>query len=86
MRVVLKAVVLGVVVAGLALFILQNREVIELDFLGWEFRTRRAYVILTVFGAGFMSGWITTTVAQLGARSRETRSAPASRRRTPKEH
>ena len=70
MRSSLRAAVLGLVVAGLAVFILQNREVLELRFLGWEFQVRRAYMILVVFGAGLAAGWITATVAQLGARGR----------------
>jgi uncharacterized integral membrane protein len=58
--------------------IVQNREVLELRLLIWEFQTRRAFVLLAVFGGGLAIGWVVATISQLAARGREA-SARASR-------
>lgn len=66
-----KLVLLGFLVACFALFMLQNREILELRFLFWKFETRRAYMLLAVFGSGLTMGWIVATISQLSARARE---------------
>jgi uncharacterized integral membrane protein len=66
-----KLVVIALLFLGLALFILQNREIIELRFLFWDFESRRAYMLISVFAGGFVCGWIFATVNQLQQRSRE---------------
>ena len=55
----------------LIVFMLQNRESLTLQLLGWEFQTRRAYMLLTFFGSGLAIGWIAATISGLAARSRE---------------
>ena len=75
----------GIVAAGvlsvLAIFILQNREILELRFLSFEFQTRRAYMVIAIFGAGLLVGWITATISQLAARGREHDSTHVAERR-----
>jgi uncharacterized integral membrane protein len=72
-----KGVVAGTVIACLVLFIFQNREVLQLRFLFWEFETRRSFMLIAVFAAGLLIGWIVATISQLGARSREAAAAHA---------
>jgi uncharacterized integral membrane protein len=67
----LKAIVAVAVILCMAIFILQNREILELRFLSWRFETRRAYMLLVVLGAGLGLGWIIATLSQLTARGRE---------------
>jgi len=66
-----KLAVAALLMAGLVTFIVQNREILELQFLFWTFETRRAYMVLVIFASGVVTGWIVATVAQLAARSRE---------------
>ena len=66
-----KILVAVVVAACLSVFILQNREILELRFLLWTFVTRRAHMILVVFGMGLATGWIMATISQLAERGRE---------------
>jgi len=78
---------LGALAACVMVFIAQNRAILELRFLLWDFEARRAYVVLAVLFAGFIGGWITATVSQLSARSKEAASErenrPARGRRSP---
>ena len=59
------------VLACVTIFILQNREQLELRFFVWSFETRRAFMLLAVFGSGLATGWIIATISQLGFRSHD---------------
>lgn len=59
------------VLALLAVFIFQNREILELRFLFWKFEARRAAMLLVVFGGGLGTGWVVATISQLRERGRE---------------
>lgn len=67
----LKSVVAISLLLCLTIFILQNREVLELRFLSWTFETRRAYMLIVIFTSGLATGWIVATLSQLTARGRE---------------
>ena len=82
----LKIIVVGGVVTALGLFVVQNREVLELRFLTWHFETRRAYVVLGVFLGGFVSGWVVATVGQLTVRNRQLADPRPERGRASRTH
>ena len=47
--------------AGLALFlifVIQNTEAVDVEFLFWSFQTRRALLLFIVLAIGFAIGWI----------------------------
>lgn len=49
----------GLVVAGLViLFVLQNMTVVEIRFLFWSVAVSRALMLMLVFGAGILVGWL----------------------------
>ena len=46
---------------GLALFlifVIQNTEAVDVEFLFWSFQTRRAVLLFVVLAIGFAIGWI----------------------------
>ncbi len=47
--------------AGLTLFlifVIQNTEAVDVEFLFWSFQTRRALLLFIVLAIGFAIGWI----------------------------
>jgi len=49
----------GLIVAGVvALFVLQNMTVVEFRFLFWSIAVSRALMLVLVFGAGMLVGWL----------------------------
>ena len=47
--------------AGLALFlifVIQNTEAVDVEFLFWSFQTRRALLLFIVLAIGIGTGWI----------------------------
>lgn len=53
LRLILLLALLGVLV----LFVVQNSEALDLQFLIWSFETRRAVLIFAVLVFGFALGW-----------------------------
>ena len=51
-------VVLAVVAALVAIFVVQNAAEIELRFLGWTVYGRRASLVLGCLSLGFLLGWL----------------------------
>lgn len=47
------------------LFILQNLGTVPVNWLFWSFETRRAYLVLLLFGGGFLSGLLLAWLAGL---------------------
>lgn len=68
---VVKLTIAFFLIASLAVFILQNRQMLELRFLFWTFEARRAFMLFVVFGSGLVIGWILATISQLAARGRD---------------
>jgi uncharacterized integral membrane protein len=49
----------GLIVVGLViLFVLQNMAVVEVRFLFWSVAVSRALMLMIVFGAGMLVGWL----------------------------
>ena len=53
-----KLVVSLILVGLVVVFVAQNTEAISVEFLGWSFQTRRAFLIFGVLGIGIGVGWI----------------------------
>ena len=69
--------------AGLTLFlifVIQNTEAVDVEFLFWSFQTRRALLLFIVLAIGFGIGWI---LHGWPRRSLPTNAPPDRRRRTP---
>lgn len=47
-----------VLTAIMALFIVQNMAVVEIDFLFWSFSLPRALFLLVVLATGVLIGWL----------------------------
>ena len=45
-------------VVGVVLFTAQNVQVVEVRFLFWRLEMSRALLVLGVFGAGALAGWL----------------------------
>ena len=42
----------------IVIFLIQNADPVELNFLLWTFTTRRAFVVLLMLFIGMFSGWV----------------------------
>lgn len=42
----------------MAIFVLQNMEVVQVDFLIWSLEASRVIIYLTVFLIGVLVGWV----------------------------
>ena len=56
-----RKIILLVVLALIAVFVLQNTEVIQIRFLFWKATLSEAIVLLASLGVGFLSGWLIMT-------------------------
>lgn len=53
------AVLLGVILgAVVVIFVAQNSEVVDINFLAWTLIMSRAIFILIIFVLGIVSGWL----------------------------
>ena len=56
-----RKIILLVLLAVIAVFILQNTEMIQIRFLFWKATLSEAIVLLASLGVGFLSGWLIAT-------------------------
>jgi len=54
----LKRIALIIIAILFAVFILQNAQVVEVQFLFWGTEASRAIVLLVTFFLGLVSGWL----------------------------
>jgi len=59
------------------LFILQNLGTVSVDWLFWSFQTRRAWLVLLLFGTGLVSGLLLAWLLRLRRRLRSRSDAGA---------
>jgi len=52
-----KATLIIILVGLVLLFSLQNARLVEVNFLFWSFQMSRIFLILIVFGFGFLAGF-----------------------------
>lgn len=53
-----KAVVAALLIALAIVFVSQNREAAQIEFLLWTWNASRAVALFTVFLAGVLAGWL----------------------------
>ncbi len=53
-----KLVVSSILIGLVVIFVAQNTEAVSVEFLGWSFQTRRAFLIFGALGIGIGVGWI----------------------------
>ena len=53
-----KLIISSVLVGLVVIFVAQNTEAVSVEFLGWSFETRRAFLIFGTLGIGVGVGWI----------------------------
>lgn len=53
-----KAVVAALLIALAIVFVSQNREAAQIEFLLWTWNASRAVALLTVFLVGVLAGWL----------------------------
>jgi uncharacterized integral membrane protein len=63
-------ILLALLLACLGLFILQNLGRVPVNWLFWSFETRRAWLVLLLFGSGLLSGLLLAWLAGLRRRLR----------------
>ena len=54
LNLVASLILIGLVV----IFVVQNTEVLNVEFLIWSFEVRRAFLIFIVLGIGIVVGWV----------------------------
>ena len=54
----LKRIVTLLIVLLFAAFVVQNAEVVQVDFLFWKTRASRALVLIGIFVCGLIAGWL----------------------------
>lgn len=57
----MKFVVAALLGALVALFVMQNIELVEIRFFIWSLETRRAFLVLGILCTGIVIGWLTKT-------------------------
>ncbi len=55
----IKTVVAALLAALVALFVLQNIDLVEIRIFVWSLEIRRAFLVLGVLGIGILIGWLT---------------------------
>ena len=51
-------IITGVLVALVLIFVFQNTQVVEVEFLVWKISMSRALVLLITFLFGALAGWL----------------------------
>ena len=54
LKLIASLVLIGLVVV----FVVQNTEVLNVEFLIWSFEIRRVFLIFIVLGIGILVGWV----------------------------
>ena len=64
--------ILGIIFGIVALvFMLQNTEVVNVEFLAWTFSLPRAMMYLILLVLGFVLGWLVTSIRVIKLRRRK---------------
>jgi putative membrane protein len=66
-----KKISIWIIVFIILIFILQNLDVIEVDFLFWSIKVSLLLVILLPFVLGVLLGWLLTTLYAKNRRQRK---------------
>jgi putative membrane protein len=61
-----KTVVFLVLIALVVVFVIQNTQVVEFQFLAWKVSMSRALLLLGTFGMGIVVGWLARRVRHRG--------------------
>ncbi len=61
----LKLMVLLAILLLAVAFAVQNAEVVDIKFLTWNFSTPRALLVVLLLAAGFVVGYLTSSLAAL---------------------
>ena len=54
-----KLIVIGILIAIVIVFAVQNHQTVTVWFLFWEINGSRAAILLLTFTVGFFTGWLT---------------------------
>jgi uncharacterized integral membrane protein len=54
----LRNVIFIILIALMIIFVLQNIQDVDIQFLFWKLTTPRALMLLLTFGAGLVGGWL----------------------------
>ena len=54
----IKIVVAALLGALVAIFVLQNTELVTIEVLIWSLEIRRAFLVLGILGTGVVIGWL----------------------------
>ena len=58
MKMKIKTIIILVLVAFLVIFLLQNTEVIDVQFLFWQISMSRIVLLFSTFIVGLITGWL----------------------------
>lgn len=67
----IKVIVAWTIAVLLLLFMVQNFEIVRISLLLWTVELPRAVMILLVFAAGIVLGWLVGTIRAMEKRERE---------------
>ncbi len=56
----LKLILVIILLLFLAIFIMQNYEIVKIEFLFWSFQTSRALIVFISLFVGLIIGWLTS--------------------------
>lgn len=68
----IKAVITLLLVFAVALFAIQNAEVVEINFLAWSFSIPRVLLVFALLAAGFVLGIIVSSISALKTRTSDS--------------
>ncbi|MAE91425.1 MAG: hypothetical protein CMI67_17870 [Pelagibaca sp.] len=68
----IKAVITLLLVFAVALFAIQNAEVVEINFLAWSFSIPRVLLVVALLAAGFVLGIIVSSISALKTRTSDS--------------
>ena len=53
-----KLTAIGIAVILMLIFVLQNMQVVAIDFLFWQIQASRVIIYLSIFLLGILTGWL----------------------------
>jgi putative membrane protein len=62
-----KTIIFLILIALVIIFVIQNTQVVEFQFLAWKVSMSRALLLLGTFGIGIAVGWLSRRLRQKGA-------------------
>jgi len=64
-----KTIIFSILIALIIVFVIQNTQVVEYQFLAWKVSMSRALLLLGTFVIGVLVGWLSRRLKQRGGKA-----------------